>query len=171
MQPEPRIVDLLALGLMFFGLIGSVLPVLPGPLLIWLGAFLWAWAHGFDAVGWPTLLLLGVLTMVAWGSDLLLTLLIGRKIGTSWKALFGAIAGGLIGGIFFGGWIPVIGTVVATIAGGVIGIVLVEYVDKRNWQAAWRASKGFIASFALSNALEATLAILMIVIFVWQAYF
>ena len=37
----------LAYGLIVFGLVGAVVPVLPGPMLIWLGAFIFAWADGF----------------------------------------------------------------------------------------------------------------------------
>jgi uncharacterized protein YqgC (DUF456 family) len=33
------------------GVIGVVLPIIPGPALIWLSALLWAWADGFQAVG------------------------------------------------------------------------------------------------------------------------
>ena len=36
--------------LLFLGLAGSILPVLPGPFLIWLGAFLWAWGNDFERV-------------------------------------------------------------------------------------------------------------------------
>ena len=39
-------------GLML-GLIGTVAPIIPGPALVWLSALLWAWADGFERVGWP----------------------------------------------------------------------------------------------------------------------
>ena len=53
--------------LIFLGIVGTLVPVLPGPLLIWLGAFVWAWADGFVHIGWPTLLVLAVLTIISWG--------------------------------------------------------------------------------------------------------
>lgn len=166
--------DLLTLGayiLLFIGLVGSVVPVIPGPLLIWLGALLWAWQDGFQAVGWPTLSILLVLTLVAWGSDLLLTTLVSRKTGASWKAIGGAIAGGLTGGILFGGFIPVVGTILAALAGSVIGMLLVEYYDKRNWRRAVQAGGNYVVGFVLSSLIEAWLAVLMIALFVWQAFF
>lgn len=55
----------LTLALMFLGLLGSVVPIVPGPFLIWLAAVAWAWKDGFQAVGWPTLFFLGLLTVVA----------------------------------------------------------------------------------------------------------
>jgi uncharacterized protein YqgC (DUF456 family) len=169
-MPELSPIALLAYGLMFFGLIGSALPLLPGPVLIWLGALLWAWGDGFQALGWPTLLVLGLLTVMAWASDLLLTTYVSRRVGASWKAIAGAICGGLIGGIFFGGWIPVLGTLLATVAGAIVGILVVEYLDKRQFQPAIRASQGYILGYLASGALEAFLAVLMIALFAWQAF-
>ena len=164
-------IALVAYGLMFIGLIGSILPLVPGPLLILLGAVVWAWGDGFEAISWPTLLVLGVLTVLAWSSDLIMTSLFSRKLGVSWKAIGAAIVGGLIGGIFFGGWIPIVGTVIATVIGGIIGIVIAEYLDKRELHAALRASGGYIAGFLVSAAVEAFLGIAMILLFAWQAFF
>ena len=171
MQPAA---DLLALGaylLIILGLVGAILPILPGPPLIWLGALLWAWADGFRAVGWPTLVGLGVLMVLAWTSDLVLTTLGTRKAGASWKAVAGAIMGGIVGAILLSGVIPVIGTILGTILGALIGVLLIEYYDKRNWGQAYRASKAYILGSLAGRALEVFLSLLMIAIFVWQAFF
>ena len=164
-------VALLAYVLMFIGLIGSILPIVPGPVLILSGIILWAWGDGFSSISWPTLLFVGMLAVLAWGSDLILTALFSRRSGASWKAIAAAIVGGLVGGLLFGGWIPVIGTVIATVAGGVVGIIAFEYYDKRELRAALRASTGYVVAFLVSSALEAFLGISMILIFAWQAFF
>lgn len=161
---------LLAYLLMFVGLIGSVLPLVPGPIFIWLGALLWAANDGFQAIGWPTLLFLGALTILAWSSDLLLTALFSRRNGASWKAILGAILGGFVGGIFFGGWIPIVGTLVATVVGAVAGMVLMETIDKRDLRVAVHATRGYVVGVLASSALEAALALVMILIFFWQAF-
>jgi uncharacterized protein YqgC (DUF456 family) len=161
---------LVAYALMFLGLIGAVLPIVPGPLLIWLGVLIWAWSEGFQRIGWPTLLVLGLLTAIAWASDLLLTTLITRRAGVSWKAVAGAILGGLAGGLFLGGWIPVVGTVLSTIAGGVVGILVVETLDKQDWRLGLRAGRGYVLGYLASSILEAWLAFLMILLFLWQAF-
>lgn len=162
---------LLAYLLMFVGLIGSLLPVVPGPVLIWLGALLWAANDGFQAVGWPTLLALLLLTILAWSSDLLLTTVLSRRVGASWKAILGAILGGFVGGIFFGGWIPILGTLLATIAGAVVGMVAMELLDKRDLRLAIRSSQGYLLAVLASSAVEAALAMVMLLLFVWQAFF
>jgi uncharacterized protein len=156
--------------LLFLGLAGSILPVLPGPFLIWLGALLWAWGNGFERVGWPTLAVLGVLALAAWASDLFLNMVISRQAGASWKSIGGAIAGGIIGGLLLSVWIPVLGTLLGAVAGGVAGMWFVEYADKRNFRAARRAVRAYLASMALAAFLELSLAAAMIGIFVWQAF-
>lgn len=160
----------LTLALMVLGLIGSAVPIVPGPFLIWLGAVAWAWKDGFQAVGWPTLVFLGLLTVLAWGSDLLVTAVLGRKTGVSWKAIAGAVVGAIAGGLLLGGFVPVVGTLLAALAGGVAGILLVEYADKRNWRLAMQAGRTYILGYLLSSLIEVWLAGLMIVLFVWQAF-
>lgn len=44
---------LLAYLLIFVGLVGSLLPVVPGPVFIWLGALLWATKMAFKPSGGP----------------------------------------------------------------------------------------------------------------------
>lgn len=162
---------LLAYLLMVLGLIGAVVPVLPGPFLIWLGSLVWAWQDGFQRVGWPTLLVLGLLTLLAWGFDLLLTTAISRRNGVSWKSILAAIVGGVLGGLLFGGFLPVVGTVLAAVAGSAAGMLLVEYYDKQSWPLAVRAGRNYILAFTVASAVEAWLAVLMIGIFAWQAFF
>ena len=49
---------------------GTVLPVVPGLVLLPLGALLWCWAVGF-AQAWPVLLLAGLLLLLGWGAEAL----------------------------------------------------------------------------------------------------
>jgi uncharacterized protein YqgC (DUF456 family) len=159
----------LALALVAVGLVGAVVPVLPGPFLIWLGAFIWAWADGFARIGWVTLTLLGLLALLAWGSDLFLSTVMSRRAGASWKAIFAAIAGG-IGGALLLSWVPVLGTVLGAILGAIAGMWLIEYWDKGNAPAATMAVQAYISSLILAAVLEMTIALMMVAIFAWQAF-
>lgn len=60
----------LGVALMIVGIIGVFIPVLPGPLLIWVGALVWASGDGFQRVGWLALVAMGLLVIAAWGSNL-----------------------------------------------------------------------------------------------------
>ena len=98
--------------LITLGLAGTVLPLVPGPLIIWLGALVWVWGNGFQGIDWVLLLVLGVLAVLAWGTDLLMTTTFSRRAGVSWRSIGAAIVGGLLGGFFLSG-IPVLGTILA----------------------------------------------------------
>jgi uncharacterized protein YqgC (DUF456 family) len=169
-QAAADILTLAAYVLILLGLVGAILPILPGPLLIWLGVLVWGWTDGFQAVGWPTLAVLGLLMILAWTGDLVLTTLGTRNAGASWKAIAGAIVGGIVGAVLLSGLLLVIGTIIGTIAGAMVGIVAVEYYDKRDLGKALQASKGYLLGSLAARALELFLSLLMIAIFVWQAF-
>ena len=155
--------------LLIIGLAGAVIPIIPGPLCIWLGALLWAWGDGFQAVGWPTLLVLGMLAVLAWGVDLMLTTVVSRRAGASWRSIGGAVAGGFLGAIFASGVIPIFGTLVGAALGAFMGMWSVEYYTKRDRQAATRAVRAYIGSMALAAIIEISLSLTMIALFAWQA--
>lgn len=160
----------MALLLIGVGLAGSVLPIVPGAFLIWLGAFLWAALDGFATVGWPTLIAMGLLAILSYASNAGLTILLSRRVGASWKAIAASIGGGIVGGILLSE-LPVIGTIIGTIIGACLGMVLFEYYDKRDLRQAIRASTGYIVGYLLSSAIELFFAFLMVALFVWQAFF
>lgn len=156
-------------ALILLGLVGVILPLLPGPLLIWLGALVWAWGDGFARVNWVVLTVLGVLAALAWASDILLTTTMSRRAGVSWKAIGGALAGGILGG-FLLIEIPIIGTLFGALVGAMLGMLAVEWFDKRNLRQALRATWGYLVSSLLASALEIVIAVAMVGIFVWQAW-
>ena len=162
-----------ALGylLILFGLIGAVVPVLPGPFLIWLGALVWAWGDGFQRIGWPTLIVLLVLALLAWVSDLILNLVIGRRAGASWKAFVAAIVGGIGGGLLLSGLAPVVGSLIGAALGALAGVFVVEWWDKRDRRAAWAAVRAYTGSMFLAAIVEVVIAVAMVSLFAWQAFF
>lgn len=158
---------LLGYALILLGLVGVILPLVPGPLLIWLGALVWAWGDGFARVNWVVLAVLGVLAALAWASDILLTTAMSRRSGVSWKAIGGAVVGGLVGGLLLVE-IPIIGTLFGALVGAMLGMLVVEWLDKRNLRRALRATWSYLVSSLAASALEIVIAAAMIGIFVWQ---
>lgn len=155
---------------MILGLIGAVVPLLPGPMIIWAGALVWAWADGFERLGWPMLLLLLLLALVAWASDFLINILISRRSGASWKAIFGSIVGGLVGGIALSGLFPVAGSLLGALLGAVLGAFAVEYWNTRNPQTAFVAVRAYIGSVLLASLVEIAISVTMVGLFAWQAF-
>lgn len=178
--------------LIFLGIVGALVPVLPGPLLIWLGAFVWAWADGFDRIGWPTLLVLAVLTVIAWGADLGLSFLGSKKSGAGWRSIGVSILGGLTGAILLSS-VPVVGTFIGAAIGSISALWLMEYrraqvafgnVSGPNIEAeasgapnlqerraaATRAVKGYVGGFVMAMAVEFIISLMMLTLFAWQAF-
>ncbi len=92
---------LIATALIVIGLVGTVLPALPGLPLVFAGMLLAAWAGGFQQVGVPMLVLLGLLTVVSLVVDFWATAVGAKRVGASRKAIIGAMLGTL-GGLAFG---------------------------------------------------------------------
>jgi uncharacterized protein len=106
----------LAAVLILVGFAGAVLPALPGVPIVFAGMFLAAWADHFQHVGAFTLILLGVLCVIAMLIDFVAGMLGAKRVGASPRALWGATIGTLVG-LFFG--IPglLLGPFVGAVAG------------------------------------------------------
>ena len=91
----------LAAVLIVIGIIGTVLPILPGVPIVFGGMLLAAWADHFAHVGTFTLIVLGVMAALALLIDLIAGMLGAKRVGASRYAVIGATLGTLVG-IFFG---------------------------------------------------------------------
>ena len=58
-----------AIALMVLGLVGVVLPVVPGALLVFAGMAVAAWADGFVHIGWGRLTVLALLAIASYVID------------------------------------------------------------------------------------------------------
>ncbi|MCS6846613.1 MAG: DUF456 family protein [Anaerolineae bacterium] len=160
-----------ALGilLMAIGIVGVFIPVLPGPLMIWLGALVWASGDGFQRVGWPVLIVMGLILIAAWGSNLAMTAYFTRRSSASWKTVAGAIIGGVAGGALLTFGVPVVGSVIGAVAGGVLGVLVVELLRQRRLRPALRSGSQYLIGCVFGQMVELLFALLMLLLFVWQA--
>lgn len=146
-----------AIALVVAGLIGLVLPAIPGAPLIFAGLVLAAWAESFKYVGLWTIVVLAVLAVLTYGVDFWATMFGAKKFGASKRAVIGALLGA-IAGIFLG--LP------GVIFGPFIGAVIGELSARRNLQQAARAGIGATIGLVLGAALKIALAFAMIGIFI-----
>jgi uncharacterized protein YqgC (DUF456 family) len=138
------------------GVAGTLLPGLPGPILVFAGMLLVAWFDGFVHVGGLTLAALGVLTLLTYVVDFGATLLGVKKLGASRKALAGAALGALVG-LFFG--LP------GVLLGPFIGAVIGELSERRDLVRAGRAGVGAWLGLALAAAGKLALVMTMLGVF------
>jgi len=147
---------LLAAALIVVGLLGTVLPILPGLPLMFAGMLLAAWVGDFERIGTWTLVVLGLLVLVSIAVDLLASIIGARRVGASNKGLWGAGIGGLVG-IFFG--IP------GLLAGPFLGAAVGEMAQGREWRDASKVGLGTWLGLALGAALKIALAFSMLAVF------
>ena len=166
------------LGAMGLGLLGSVLPGLPGVTLIFLSALVYAILTSFENIGWPVLLLLGLFAAAAFVADFVATTYGARRFGASnWGTAGGAIGGivgALAGALLFG-----IGALFGLIFGTIGGVFLGEYLRRQrqpsregqepgrwDWRGASRAAGGVLVGYVGSAVTQGILGVSSLVAFV-----
>lgn len=156
------ILYLLATLCVLVGIAGIVLPALPGIPLVFLGLLLAAWADGFVHVGWPSLLLLGLLTVLSVVVDVLATVFGAKRVGASRKALWGTFIGS-IAGLFF---MP-LGLFLGPLAGALLG----EYWHTRQLGRSTRVGLATWLGILLGMALKLGLLVAMLGLFAFAWFF
>jgi uncharacterized protein len=146
----------LAVVLVIVGLVGTVLPALPGAMLIVAGLVVAAWADGFARVGVWTLVVIGAIGAASYLVDFAAAALGAKKFGASPRAMIGAGLGTLAG-LFLG---PV-GIIFGPFVGAIIGELTVHRDIARVGKAGLAAWIGFL----LGMAVKVGIAFLMIAIF------
>ena len=152
---------ILAIALVAIGIVGIILPALPGTVLIFVGLFLAAWAGHFQRVGPLMLTIIGVIGAASYAVDFVAAALGAQRLGASRRAMAGAALGTLFG-LFLG--LPGI------IVGPFIGAVLGELTVHRDWKRVGKAGVAAWIGFAIGTAVKVGIAFLMIGLFV-AAYF
>jgi uncharacterized protein YqgC (DUF456 family) len=147
------------------GLVGVILPILPGTLLVWLSVlfyYLVERALGFAAIDPITFIVVTALALVAGTSEIWLPLLGARQSGSSKRTMVAGLLGALIGTFVLP--IPLVGTVVGYAAGVLLG----EYQKHGDWDKALRAGAGGLAGWGLATVLQLVTGFVILLIFIWQ---
>jgi len=138
----------LIVGLMIVvGLVGTVIPVLPGILLVWAAVLVWAIAgDGSDVGRW---VVFAIATAVAGTAVVLTTILPGRRAAATGapRSLMWIVALGTVVGFFV---IPVVGALV----GGPVAAYVAELVRLRDRGAAWRSAVEALKGFGIGVAIQ-----------------
>ena len=139
------------------GVAGTVLPALPGVILVLAGIVLGAWIDDFTRVSGVTVAIVAVLAIAAWVIDYVSGVMGAQKAGASKEAIVGALIGTVVG-IFSGLW----GLIFMPLLGAMIG----QYVVDRDLIRARNVGLATWIGMAIGMVAKITLAFLMIGIFV-----
>ena len=153
---EVTLLWVLCVALIVLGLAGTVLPVLPGTLLVWAGIVLGAWIDDFARVSVTSVVVVSVLGVVAWGLDYAAGLLGAQKAGASKQALLGAAVGTVVG-LFMG----LVGVLFMPLVGAAVG----EYMARKNQARAVKVGLATWVGIMLGLLAKVVLAFIMVGVF------
>ena len=146
---------------MAVGLVGTIVPIVPGLALIWAAALGYGLAEGFGGAG---AVVFGAITIVGLIGEVAGVVLPKRAAGSAgagrWSLWLGAAAG--IAGFFI---VPVVGLPL----GGALGIYLGEHLRTKDPHTAWRATTATLKGFGLAALVQFMTGVAMVALwfFVW----
>src|ERR1700730_6897504 len=148
---------LLAIVLFAVGLIGTVIPIIPGTTIILAAAVIHRMALGPQkSVAWGTIGILVLLTLASYALDFLGSYFGAKYFGATKWGTFGAIIGALIG-FFFG--------IIGLFVGPVIGAITGEFIARKKAIDAGRAGWGSLLGNIGGMIGKLVIALAMITIF------
>ena len=139
------------------GILGVVIPLLPGLLLCWSGVLIWALLGGHGATGW---IVLAVATVVAVAGSAVKYLWPGKRLKETGVPMPSLMAGGLLG---------VIGFFVVPVVGLVLGFILGIWLAERSRLGAgraWPSTRAALGAVGLSMLVEFATALGIAVVWV-----
>lgn len=152
----------IAAVLVIIGFIGLFLPILPGIVFVFAGLLLGAWIDGFTLVSQTTMVIIGVLTLIAWAVDFFASYVTAKKAKASKLALIGTLVGALLG---------ILGGVVGLIIGPVIGAAVGELIARRNSGDATRVGLAAGLGFVLALVVKLAISVIVLCIFAYAYYY
>ena len=162
MVPE-TVLDALSFGIavvsILIGVVGVILPVLPGMIWVWLSLLAFAWYTDFQIVTPWVFSLLTFIALVTGTSNIWLPYLGAKKTGAAKRAIFLGLIGALIGTFVIP--IPLLGTVI----GYARGIIVGEFLKHRDLRVAIKASLGGVAGWGIATVVELSGALTILIVF------
>ena len=138
---------LVAIGIIFIiiGLLGCILPIIPGPPISFIGLLLLHFT-GFSDFTSNFLLLMGTVAVVVTIIDYIVPIWGTKKFGGSKAGVWGATLG-LVVGIFF---FPPIGIIIGPLAGAIVA----EVTRGKEFSKSFRAGIGSLFGFLLGTGIK-----------------
>jgi len=138
---------LIVIGFLFcvLGIIGSFLPVLPGPFTSWIGLLL---LHLTDVIpdNWSFLGITLVIALVVWVLDYVVPAIGAKRFGGTKYGMIGSSVGLIVGLLFLGPF----GIIIGPFAGAFLGELIKDSDDSsRALKAAFGSFIGFLAGTVL----------------------
>jgi uncharacterized protein len=150
----------IAIIIMFAGLLGTLLPILPGIPLIYAGYLIYGILTGWQSFGLGTMLFWAAVSIVSLMLDYYAGLLGTKRYGASIFGMWGSVVGAVVGFLL----VSLPGLVIGTFLGAYVG----ELWAGRASRDALRAGKGALVGLLGGTIVKFVIGVVMIGTFLWQ---
>ncbi|MGH8979184.1 MAG: DUF456 domain-containing protein [Acidimicrobiia bacterium] len=143
---------------MAIGVVGTVVPFLPGLVLVWASALVYGIAAGFGPIGWAAFVVITALAVAGVVIGVVVPQRAAAAGGAPLPSLWAGAALGVAG--FF--LVPVVGIPL----GFLTGILSAEWLRTRSWATAWRATLATLRGFGIATLAQFASALSMVTVWV-----
>ncbi|MEB3219304.1 MAG: DUF456 family protein [Nostocales cyanobacterium 94392] len=161
----------LLIALMLVGIIGAVVPGIPGTSLILIGIIIWGFIKGsFAAISLP-LIVTGIVLLLSMGIDFFAAYWGAKKAGASKWGQIGAMVGLVLA--FFGLLPPFLvfgGPLIGIFIGPLLGAIIGEFIYRKDLLIAIKAGLGIVVGSLIGNIIQGCLALAAVIVFVATTY-
>ena len=140
--------------LLTVGLVGTVVPLLPGPFLIFVAGVLHTFLRPESAMGWPGLVILTLWLVLAYVVDFFSGAIGARRFGASRWGIAGVVVGGIVG-LFF----APLGFIIGPLAGA---LAFEIFFAKKRFQPAVRSTWGTLLGTGVGLVLRLLISLAMV---------
>lgn len=140
--------------------IGTIIPIFPGPTVMWALALLYGIVAGFDTRAVILFSVITILTVASWLTDNVFSIKGAREGGAAWSSVAIASAVGLVSSLFL---TPIIGVLLTLLA-----LYLVEYRRQRDPDKAILATKQMLLGWGWATVARMGLGFVNLVLWcIW----
>lgn len=157
------LIIILIVALIVTGLVGTIVPMLPGAPLIFAGMIIYAIWDRFEHMSIWTFVVLIILTLFLTVIDYVSHYVGAKVYKASRTALICSAIGGIVG-LFTG-------NVVGFIFGPLIGAVIGELIDSQDLRKSLKTGTGVFIGFLSGTLVKFVVAVIMVVIFIGSVVF
>lgn len=155
-------VHILAGLTMIVGWLSLLIVIVPGLVIMWVGALGYGLATGFDTTGWIIFAILTVLMIVGSLIDNLLMGASARQKGASWWSLGAAWVGALVGTVV----LPPIGGLIFAL----LALFIVEYFRLKDTKKAFDSSTSLATGCGWAVGVRLAIGFVMLILWILWAF-
>lgn len=157
---------------MLVGIVGAVVPGIPGVSLILAAVVVWGAVNGFGTISVALAVAIAIFVL-SLGIDFLAGYWGAKKAGASNWGQIGAIVGFILGLLGLLPTVPIggpLGPIIGILIGPLLGAIVGEFLFRKDLMIAIKAGLGIVVGSLIGNLIQGVLAVLAVGIFIFTTY-